>query len=331
VNPEPLNGYKETVMGKKVLLVDDDEKLRKLVREYLEGYGFETIALPDGSSVLKTIRSESPDIIILDIMLPGRDGLDVLKEIRLEHAVPVIMLTAKGEDADRIVGLELGADDYLPKPFNPRELLARLKAVIRRFPHQDRAPAAETHISSQSMQRQLRAILSADVKGYSRLMAEDEMGTIHTLNTCRDLIADHVRKHLGRVVDSPGDNVLAEFGSVLNSVKCAIEIQTDLRARNAPLPDHRRMEFRIGINLGDVVMEKGRIYGDGVNIAARIERLAEAGGICISGTVYDQIEDKIFIQYEFMGEKSVKNFVKPVRVYQIQVDPETPSSHNPNI
>jgi len=128
-------------MEKKVLLVDDDAKLRKLLREYLEGYGFHILTLADGLSVAKTIREESPDMIILDIMLPKRDGLEVLKEIRMEFFVPVIMLTAKGEDADRIVGLELGADDYLPKPFNPRELLARIKAVLRRLPDRDRSKA----------------------------------------------------------------------------------------------------------------------------------------------------------------------------------------------
>lgn len=122
-------------MGKKVLLVDDDEKLLKLVKEYLEGYGFPVLTLPDGSAVMETIAKQSPAIIILDIMLPGKDGLDLLKEIRAEYSLPVIMLTAKGEDADRIVGLELGADDYLPKPFNPRELLARVKAVLRRPPY----------------------------------------------------------------------------------------------------------------------------------------------------------------------------------------------------
>jgi class 3 adenylate cyclase len=122
------------------------------------------------------------------------------------------------------------------------------------------------------------------------------------------------------VVDSPGDNILAEFGSVLNAVQCAVEIQNDLRIQNDPLPNHRRMEFRIGINLGDVVIEKGRIYGDGVNIAARIEGLAEAGGISISGTVYDQVENKLSLGYEYMGEKSVKNIMKPVRVYRIQLD-----------
>jgi two-component system phosphate regulon response regulator OmpR len=120
-------------VGKKVLLVDDDGKLRKLLVEYLEGYDFQVVTLADGEAVLKTIKKENPEIIILYVMLPGKDGLEVLKGIRLESHVPVIMLTAKGEEADRVVGLELGADDYLPKPFSPRELLARLKAVLRRL------------------------------------------------------------------------------------------------------------------------------------------------------------------------------------------------------
>ncbi len=120
-------------MGKRVLLVDDDEKLRRLIKEYLEGYEFQVLTLADGEAVMKSIRKESPEIVILDIMLPKKDGLEVLKEIRAASNVPVIMLTAKGEEADRVVGLELGADDYLPKPFSPRELLARIKAVLRRL------------------------------------------------------------------------------------------------------------------------------------------------------------------------------------------------------
>ena len=120
-------------MGEKVLIVDDDIKLRKLLTEYLEGYGFQVMTLADGITALETIQKASPDIVILDIMLPKKNGLEVLRDMRGETNVPVIMLTAKGEDADRIVGLEMGADDYLPKPFNPRELLARIKAVLRRF------------------------------------------------------------------------------------------------------------------------------------------------------------------------------------------------------
>jgi two-component system phosphate regulon response regulator OmpR len=120
-------------MAKKILIVDDDEKLRKLLKEYLEGYGFKVLTVADGEAVLNAMRNESPELVILDVMLPKKDGLEVLKEIRAASQVPVIMLTAKGEEADRVVGLELGADDYLPKPFSPRELLARIKAVMRRL------------------------------------------------------------------------------------------------------------------------------------------------------------------------------------------------------
>ncbi len=143
------------------------------------------------------------------------------------------------------------------------------------------------------MERKLTAILSADVEGYSRLMGEDEEATIRTLTFYRQQMTTTIQWHRGRVVDSPGDNLLAEFGSVVDSVQCAVVIQTTLRAENANLPEHRRMEFRVGINLGDVMVEGERIYGDGVNIAARVEGLAEAGGICISGTVFDHIKGKV--------------------------------------
>ena len=304
-------------MNNRVLLVDDDEKLRKLLQEYLEGYGFRVMALPDGSLAMEAIKNESPDVVILDIMLPGRDGLDILREIRSGHDLPVIMLTAKGDDADRIVGLELGADDYVPKPFNPRELLARIKAVTRRFSLQEKRKDSETEIDIDRLQRQLKAILSADVKDYSRLMTEDELWTIKTINRFRGLISSHVQRYSGRVVDSPGDNILAEFGSVVNAVECAMAIQEDLGVRNNLLPENRRMEYRIGVNLGDVVIERGRIYGDGVNIAARIENLSDPGGISISGTVYDQIENRLSLEYEFIGERVVKNIRKPMRVYRI--------------
>jgi len=136
-------------VGNTVLIVDDDEKLCRLVGEYLQDNGFHTLRLADGENVLKTLSVESPpDIIILDIMLPGKNGLEVLREIRRDHILPVIMLTAKGDDTDRIVGLELGADDYLPKPFNPRELLARIKAVLRRSTARDKNSAEQTRNTS---------------------------------------------------------------------------------------------------------------------------------------------------------------------------------------
>ena len=161
-------------------------------------------------------------------------------------------------------------------------------------------------MATQDFKRKLTAILSADVEGYSRLMGEDEDATIRTLTAYRELMSTLIQKHRGRVVDSPGDNLLAEFLSVVNGVRCAVEIQEELKVRNAELAENRRMVFRIGINLGDVVEEGDRIYGDGINIAARIEGLAEGGGICISGTVYDSIKNKLFLGYESMGEQREK-------------------------
>jgi adenylate cyclase len=177
-------------------------------------------------------------------------------------------------------------------------------------------------MAPEEFKRKLSAILSADVEGYSRLMGEDEDATIRTLTTYRELMSKLIQKHRGRVVDSPGDNLLAEFGSVVDAVRCAVEIQEELRVRNAELPENRRMHFRIGINLGDVVEEGERIYGDGVNIAARVEGLAEGGGICISGTVYDSIKNKLTLSYEPIGEHAVKNIKEPVRVYRMRVGPE---------
>jgi len=168
--------------------------------------------------------------------------------------------------------------------------------------------------------RKLTAILSADVEGYSRLMGEDEDATIRTLTSYRELMTTLIQKHRGRVVDSPGDNLLAEFVSVVDAVESAVAIQKELKGKNAELPENRRMQFRIGINLGDVVEEGERIYGDGVNIAARIESLAESGGICISGTAFDLVESKLALEFDYLGEQSVKNIKKPVRVYRVRME-----------
>ena len=141
--------------------------------------------------------------------------------------------------------------------------------------------------------RKLAAILSADVKGYSRLMADDEEATVRTINAYREVVTGLIKDQRGRVVDAKGDNVLAEFSSVVDAVRCAVQVQKELTDRNSELSEHRRMEFRIGINLGDVIEEQGTIYGDGVNVAARLEGLAEGGGICISGTAFDQVKNRI--------------------------------------
>ena len=172
-------------------------------------------------------------------------------------------------------------------------------------------------MNPQEFERKLTAILSADVAGYSRLMAEDEDLTIRTLTGHREMMATLIGEHKGRVVDSPGDNLLAVFSSVTRAVDCAVEIQREMAERNEELPDDRKMEYRIGVNLGDVIKEGDRIYGDGVNIAARLESLAEPGGICISGVVYSQVKNRLKLEYEFMGHHSVKNIREPVPVYRV--------------
>ena len=177
-------------------------------------------------------------------------------------------------------------------------------------------------MTTREVKRKLAAILSADVKGYSRLMGEDEVATIRTLNAYKEIMSTLIHWHHGRVVDAPGDNLLAEFASVVNAVECAVEIQKELKTRNAPLPENRRMEFRIGVNLGDVVEDGEQILGDGVNIAARLESLSEAGGVCVSGTAFDQVENKLGLGYEYLGEQTLKNIAKPVRVYRVLMETE---------
>lgn len=177
-------------------------------------------------------------------------------------------------------------------------------------------------MAPEGFKRKLSAILSADVAGYSRLMGDDEEATIRTLHACRASMATLIKQYRGRVVDATGDNLLSEFASAVDAVNCAVEIQGELAERNAELPKDRRMKFRIGVNVGDVVEDEDRIYGDGVNIAARVESLAEAGGICISGRVYDQVENKLNVKYEFLGEQKVKNITRPVRIYRVLSSPE---------
>ncbi len=169
-------------------------------------------------------------------------------------------------------------------------------------------------------ERRLAAILSADVAGYSRLMGDDEAATVRTLAEYRDVFRDRIASHRGRVVDAPGDNLLAEFASPVEAVEAAAEIQRELGQRNTRLADHRRMDFRIGLNLGDVLVKDEALYGDGVNIAARLESLAEPGGIAISGKVFDEVKSKVKLGFDYFGEQEVKNIAEPVRAYRVLLE-----------
>jgi adenylate cyclase len=172
-------------------------------------------------------------------------------------------------------------------------------------------------MAEERIERRLTAILAADVAGYSRLMGIDEEGTLAALRTARRQVADpKIAEHHGRIVKTAGDSLLVEFASVVDAVRCAIELQREMAQRNASLPRERCIEFRVGINLGDVMVEDGDIFGDGVNVAARLEALAEPGGICVSRVVRDQVRDKLAVVFEDMGEQQVKNIARPVRAFR---------------
>ena len=179
-------------------------------------------------------------------------------------------------------------------------------------------------MAEQGQRRKLAAILSADVVGYSRLMGDDESATVATLKTYRAAVERVVEQHHGRVVNAPGDNMLAEFPGAVEAVQAAVEIQRNIEGRNAEVPEDRRMHFRVGLNLGDVIEEDdGTIYGDGVNIAARMEALADSGGICIASTIYDAVEGKLDYGFDFLGGQQVKNVEKPINVYRVRAEPGT--------
>ncbi len=179
-------------------------------------------------------------------------------------------------------------------------------------------------------ERRLAAILSADVAGYSKLMGDDERATVLTLTDYREVFGDHIARHKGRLVDSPGDNLLAEFASPVEALNSAVDIQHDLASRNRQLAEHRQMHFRIGLNLGDVIAkDDGTLYGDGVNIAARLEGMAEPGGICLSETVYFLVEGKVNAAFEDIGAHEVKNNAKPVRTYRVVSDEATFAAKRP--
>src|SRR5262244_1553637 len=173
-------------------------------------------------------------------------------------------------------------------------------------------------MSGERVVRRLEAILVADVAGYSRLMGADEEGTLAALKAIRREVGDpKVKAHRGRIVKTIGDGLLIEFASVVDAVLCAVEVQREMAERNADVPPDRRIEFRMGINVGDIIKDSRDIYGDGVNVAARLEALAEPGGICVSRVVRDQVRDKLAFSFEDMGEQQVKNITRPIRVHRI--------------
>ncbi len=267
----------------------------------------------------ESIRLEPRAVAVL-VYLAGRPGKPITRE-ELEREVWRGVVV--GYDALNNIIAKLrkafGDDTRHPK------IIETIPKVGYRLIADVRVPSPPTsegrEVDDDDLERKLAAIFYADVAGYSRLTGEDETGTHRTLSACLDIITDSIENHGGNVVHFAGDAVLADFPTVSNAMTCAIAVQQELGGRNRDVPDERKVQFRIGVNVGEVIVDRDDIYGDGVNVAARLESLAEPGGVCISGAVFDAIGQKLPLEYRYLGEQSVKNIAKPVRAYHAHLAP----------
>ena len=291
-----------------IVVVEDEATQRQLLADYLTGQNFRVSAIDSGAALHRLVERELPALVMLDVGLPGEDGFALARWLREKSGrVGIIMVTSAADTVDRVVGLETGADDYVTKPFEPRELLARVKSVLRRgAPDREAVPA-----------RRIVAILAADVAGYSRLVGDDEEGTLARLRTLRrELIDPEIAAHRGRLVHVAGDGLLIEFASTIDAVRCAVAVQRSMAATAAGPPE-QRIQYRVGLHVGDVLADGGDILGDSVNIAARLEGIAEPGGICLSAAAYEQIRGKLEIAVADMGEQDLKNIARPLHTYRV--------------
>lgn len=304
-----------------VLVVDDEPEVRAMIAEYLGSRGYAVVTAEDARTMFAVLEREAVDLVLLDRTMPDGDALHLMPSLRNRFAIPVIMVTALGADGDRISGLEIGADDYITKPFNPRELAARVGSVIRRTRDAEGGRGAGGRAAGRPpalAQRRMAAVLCADVAGYVRLMKADETGTVRTLwSHRRNVIDPAFAAHDGRLVKNTGDGFLGEFSSIGDALVCAIQIQDEIARRNEAIASEQRMRFRMGLNWCRIVADHEDIHGDGVNIAARLQTLAEPGGICVSRTIRDNLTPRADIRLEDMGDQYVKNISEAIPAYRV--------------
>src|SRR5262249_1110517 len=291
-----------------IVVVEDEATQRQLLADYLANQNFRVSAVDGGTALHRLVERDAPALVLLDVHLPGEDGFALVRWLREKSSrIGIIMVTSAADTVDRGVGVENGADDYVTKPFEPPEPVARVKRVRR-----GGGPEREAGLA-----RRIAAIFAADVAGYSRLVGYDEEGTLARLRALRrDLVDPEIGAHRGRIVNTTGDGLLVEFASAIDAVRCAIAVQRGAAAAVAEPPE-RRIELRVGINVGDVLADGDDILGDSVNIAARLEGIAHPGGICLSAAAYEQVRGKLEIAVDDMGEQDLKNIARPLRTYRV--------------
>jgi DNA-binding response OmpR family regulator len=297
----------------RILVVEDDPAVAFGLAELLKAENYDVVHFINGEEALVDADKTPPDLVLLDIALPGMNGYDVCRRLREANYVnPVIMLSARSQPVDRVVGLEVGADDYMTKPFNARELTARVSAHLRRA---ERLRAVH---SPRGQRRHLLAVMFTDIAGYSRIMHEDEALGVRLLETHNSLMRIAIERFDGAVVEIIGDAFLARFESAVDAVSAAVHALHELALRNNGLAESEHIHVRIGIHLGDVLDYGDNLKGDTVNIAARIQQLAQPDTLCISDDVYNVITRKISYEFEDLGEQMLKNISNPLRVWKVR-------------
>jgi DNA-binding response OmpR family regulator len=306
-----------------ILIVEDDVTIARGLEELLSGDGYRVACAPTGEDALRRFRSAPPDAVLLDINLPGITGLDVCRRLRAAgFRRPVVFLTARGDPVDRVVGLDAGADDYIPKPFDGHEVLARIRAHIRAdraagevpVPGEVRRAAPRSGVKN----RRLLAVMFTDMKDFSRRMNQDETRGLKVLAAHNQRITRAVRRAKGRIIENVGDSFLVSFESALRAVECASVIQTSFGIYNASRREPERILVRIGIHVGDVIEMSGRLRGDAVNIAARIQQGTPPGEIRCSGAVHAAVEGKTNLLMRRLGRRSLRNIRQHVMLYTVQ-------------
>lgn len=315
-----------------ILIVDTDAFFGEALREFLRLEGHQCHHVETSEAAVAALLQSPVDLMVMDHGMPEVDGRTLSAFVAACYpTVRQIVFLGHGRPAARqaqhaVAQFEkpVDMDRFLQVV---QQLAAGASPIETSEAEGPIAAPGALGLGAAWPERRLSAVLSADVVGYSRLMGMDDVGTLQDLSECLHIFDAIVARYRGRIVNSPGDAVLAEFQSVTNAVLCAVEIQREIGARNAPLPPERRMVYRIGVNLGDVLVKDGAIYGDGVNIAARLEAMCDGAGVCISGTVFDQVESRLGLHCRYLGRHRVKNIRNPVRAYRIEQHKPVPGRY----
>ncbi len=289
-----------------IFVVDDEADARDMVGDYLRMHGFKVTLCNGGSQLREELRKQTPDLIVLDLNMPEEDGLSITRYLKDQYRIPVIMLTASASTIDRVVGLELGADDYLAKPCELRELLARIRSVLRRLKF---SPARVA-------ERRLASIVSFDFVGFSRFIQEDETATLAALDAIfGEIITPSLLQYRGTLFKMLGDGALVEFASVVDSVEWSVWFQTIMAPHPRTVLPFGKIVFRVGIAVGDVVLNQNDRAGEGVTLAVRVQETATPGAVSISDQAYQFVRGRTSVRFNDGGERQLKNIITPMRVW----------------